>query len=136
MRLRSNKVYNEESKNIPRYVCDVETDDIVFIRDAEFIDGQLVYTLKIVTKELVYSSIRPFLGQYTLPHKAHFNIHAKEIRYAYIFEELITTGRIIPPWRSENAIAQCVDDGAEEILYWTPRDPSDKLRPRFYRQKR
>ena len=100
MRLRSNKVYNETNVNIPRYVEDVEEDEIVYIKVSEFRNGLIHYDQRVVTKKFIFDAIRPFVDQLTVCVNFTNFEGATEIKYAAIFEMLIANGQIVPPWRS------------------------------------
>ena len=129
MRLRSNKVYNENPACIPVYVRDVEEDEIVYIKDSEFIKGRIVHVRHTVKKSVIRDTIRPFLNNCI--RKKLFQNYAKDISHALIFQMLISTGHVVPKWRSKEAIARCVDDSSDEENLPSYTDWSDSNEEQF-----
>ena len=138
MRLRNNKVYNEKAGFYPKRVLNVEEDEIVYIRDTEFIKGRLIRIKRAVKISVVRATIAPFLNNCI--RKSLFAGHAKEIRYAKIYEMLVTTGRVIPPYRTKEALAIPIDDSSDEeypfCIETSDDDDDQDLNLLFNKQKR
>ena len=100
VRLRSNRVYNEREDLLPTMDADfdVAISDIVYVRDIEFVNGQVRYKAVTVPKWYIHEQMRPFQSGRVKLHKRF------DIQWVREYERLLAQGILVPPWRDENAV--------------------------------